>query len=480
MSNYFNAGLLQLYAKSKEDIILINQPKITFFKYAYKNNGLYYKDDIVLKDIMLKWNDNYYYKLHKDIQYMGPLWVKVTIPYSQLVSQTQTTTTITTNTSNINEMIYNNINTYLIIINDTILKYYLVPSIFFTTPYIKGLQYFKIDDINNIIQFSDINSYFNNIMEQNVMSDTMVHFYAFQPDKYNHDIIPLLLNETTPYNKLMLDYILSTKDNISNVFCKNLLTQNSFDYYITNLINNTLINNFQEIYKFDEMVDDYIMNNEINYYYNYYINSVPSIPSTLQNCDLDISLAFYNTVAISTSTSSVDTLLKQTINMNALLLQYLLINLNPTIHNIYTFYKKFTIIEYPVEYELILTSANIIDINSLNVPNLIIAYYPTYTIDITSLNLPFTLTSNMIFTTLDGKSVTYTFSQNISTLTVTDTIGNTITLIELPIIINTLNNTENIVTTDITNSDTNFNTEWLSNMILGMSNLNYNQNIKIL
>ena len=476
MSNYLEAGLLQLYAKSKEDIVLTIQPEITFFKYAYKNNGLYYKDDIILKDITLKWNDNYYYKLQKDIEYMGPMWLKVSIPYSQLVSKQETIVSSIMNTSNINEMIYNNINTYLIIINENTPKYYLVPLIFFTLPYIKGLQYFNINDITNIIQFSDINSYFNNILSQNVMGDTMINFYTFQPDKYNHDIIPLLYDQTTPYNKLMLDHILSNNDDICNIYCKNLLNQNSFDYYITNLINNILINNFQEIYKFDKLVYYYIMSNEIKYYYNYYINSVPSIPSNLINCDLDRALAYFNTVS---TTLSVDILLKQTINMNALLLQYILLTLNPSIHNIYTFYKKFSIIMYPTTYNVILTSANIVDVNDLKVPNLISAYYPNYTINISSLNLPFTLTNAMLFTTLDGKTATYADTNNISTLNITDTVGNTITLTELPIIIDNYNNTENIVTTDIIYNDTNSNTEWTTNMLNGMGSLDYNQNIEM-
>ena len=106
MDTYFSTGILQLFITGVEDDVLNSKPSVTYFKYAYKTSGLFYKDDYYIQDIMIKWNDTYYYKFSRDIEYLGPLWLKVTIPYFQIVENTTNIITTTTNSANINEIIY--------------------------------------------------------------------------------------------------------------------------------------------------------------------------------------------------------------------------------------------------------------------------------------------------------------------------------------------------------------------------------------
>ena len=84
-TKYLPAGLLQLYAKGQEDKLISGSPTITFFKTVIKSNGLFYKDEMILQNISIKWNDNYFLKIPKDTEYIGPLWLKVTIPYFQII-----------------------------------------------------------------------------------------------------------------------------------------------------------------------------------------------------------------------------------------------------------------------------------------------------------------------------------------------------------------------------------------------------------
>jgi len=86
MDLYLIPGLLQLYAKGVEDVMLTSNPTITFFKTCYKNYSFFYKEHVIIEDIMIKWNDNYLFKIPKDIQYLGPLYVKVTIPFFRIIN----------------------------------------------------------------------------------------------------------------------------------------------------------------------------------------------------------------------------------------------------------------------------------------------------------------------------------------------------------------------------------------------------------
>ena len=51
---------------------------------------------------------------------------------------------------------------------------------------------------------------------------------SFTPSEYSNHIIPLLLSQGHEYDKLALNIILNDK-----FYRKNLLTHNSFDFYIS-------------------------------------------------------------------------------------------------------------------------------------------------------------------------------------------------------------------------------------------------------
>lgn len=450
MQDISNAGLLQLNSKGIEDDVLTKNPDITYFKYAYKANEIFYKDNFVLEDIKIKWNDNYYFKIPKDIEYIGPIWVKITIPYFQISEKKSNYITTVVNNGNINEVIHDNYETFLVIINSI---YYLIPIIFLTSPDIK---YYLTE-----IKFNDIKQYFNNIANINISGDTFIKMLSFTPDEYNHHIIPMILNQGKAFDKLMLDKIINTP---LDVFCKNLLTQKSFDLYISKYIQDILINNYMDINKYDDLNTMYkIINMEIYYYYNYYLNKI-YINNPPIDLDLVRTLEYYN-LNSSDIVSSRDNLLKDTITINSLLLQLLLVNLNPINYNTYNFYKKYTVITYPILYDFVLYNEDIVDIDSTGDINLLNTYYPIYTLNIENIykRIEFKFETTMIFTTFDGYNIAYGFDNIVHKFTINDT--NKINLTELHITINTINNTENIINPTITNNDTNINTEWNNNMI---------------
>jgi hypothetical protein len=462
MPYYMNAGLLQLFSTGVEDEAILNKPTITFFKYAYIVNVLFYKDDYFLEDVPIKWNDFYYFKVQRDIELMGPMWLKVSIPYFQIVENVTKTTTTVTSTSNINEIIYDNHDTFLVIIDSS--YYYLIPNIFLTSP---GINYYLTE-----IKFSDIKQYFNNIATINIDGDTTIQLLVYTPDKYNNHIIPFLLNQGNQFDKLMLSIILSDKD----IYRKNLLTQNSFDLYTENQISDILITNFMAINKFTNNFYYSIYNimiPEVEYYYQYHLNNI-----TDSSINYDLYRAYNYSLTTSLSVST-DQFLKDTVTLNSLILQFFLLNINPSIYNTYNFYKKFscTVYQYPVVYELSLLSSDIIDYNNIGATNLINAYYPKYYVNITAINnrLPFILSIDMIITTVEGYTLTYSIENKNNIFTIAAT--NTINLLELPILIQT-GYTENFVDNAIINTDSNINTEWASNQIKSLTNLQNHTNIQ--
>ena len=457
MSNYLTPGLLQLYSKGIEDLNITDEPSITFFKYAYKNIGLFYKDDTIVENIKIKWNDNYFFKIPNDINYLGPMWLKVTIPNFQTIESTTTSTTTVTNNGLLNEIIYDGQSSYLIIINSAVgLLYYLIPITFFSSQ-------FKLQLIE--LNFNDIKQYFNSITVNSIMNDTTIQMAVFSnnnPTYTCNDIIPLLYSQTSSFTQLILHYLVNSDEySLIPIYSKNLLTQSSFDIYIKNLINNILIKEYNDINKFDSIppLDYDVINQEIDYYYNHYLNNIP--PDTTQaKLDLGKTLVYCNDNINIIDTSTV---LKSTINTNALILQSILLNLNPASPNNFTFYKKFTVLKDTSHVTITLNQSNIIDVNNTFSTNLVARYYPTYTVNVTLFNLPFDLASTMTFVTLDGKIAQYTITNNISQITITDTPNSTTVLTSLPIIVSTNNNTKNVINNNINNTDTNINTEWANN-----------------
>jgi hypothetical protein len=379
IENYYNPSFMQIYINKNENEFFSKDPQITFFKKTYIAPEIFIKDEISLKSIPMKWDDTTFMKIPKDIHLLGKIWLTVNIPYFQLVQNVITNTTTTTNNANVNEMIFDNYLTYLIIYNDI---YYLIPLIFLQLPDLH-YNYFKL-------KFGDVSKYFISLAGLNINTNTDIIFFSFNMNvnedtidgyKYSHDIIPVLLNLSSTYDKLTLDKLINGKDR----YKVNLLTQNSFDKYITKTIEDNIINQYQNISKFDSTID--------SSYYNFMALEFDVLynnnPSTV--ADTYLIEEYINTNNINT-VDEIDTIKQNTITKTSLVLEYIITDLNPSFEKTYTFYKKYAVIKNDSLYNITLTDANLTS-------GTIIGDYPIYTVNITSLNLPFTLNTNMIFKT---------------------------------------------------------------------------------
>ena len=67
MASYATPVVMQLYMNGNEDEYLTKNPNITFFKKTYVNPEIFIKDEMVLKDIPMKWNDTTFIKIPRDI-----------------------------------------------------------------------------------------------------------------------------------------------------------------------------------------------------------------------------------------------------------------------------------------------------------------------------------------------------------------------------------------------------------------------------
>ncbi len=460
MAEYATPAVMQLYMNSQEDEYLTNNPNITFFKKTYVNPEIFIKDEMVFKDIPMKWDDTTFVKIPRDIHLLGNIWATVNIPYFQILEKITSTSTTTTNNANLNEMIYDNYLTYLVYYNGT---YYLIPVIFYEFP----------DLLFNIfkLKFAEIKEYFNYLTQINIItegSDTDIIMFSFNMNNYYaHDIIPTLLNLSNTYDKLSLNTVLNGKDR----YKQNLLTQNSYDNYITNIIENEVINQYQNISKFDSIIDSSnynFMNIEFDVLFN---------NGTSTTSDVYLVNEYINTSNIST-VNTIDTISQDTITKTSLVLEYIITDLNPSFEKTYTFYKKYATILAPSIYNFTLINANIIDIDTLG-GNLIQQYYPNYAVDLSTLNLPFTLTTNMIITTADGLIVTYIVEGGYDKLKISDSSSTTI-LDKIKMTINTNNNTLNDVNINLDYNDTNKNNEWNNNLLINLGKLDYNNQLEVL
>ncbi len=456
MASYATPAVMQLYMNnSQEDEYLTKNPNITFFKKTYVNPEIFIKDEMAFKDIPMKWNDTTFIKIPKDIHLLGNIWATVNIPYFQILEKTSSTTTTTTNNAAINEMIYDNYLTYLVYHDN---KYYLIPIIFYQFP----------DLLFNIftLKFIEIKEYFNYLTQININDDTDIIMYSFNMNGfYAHDIIPTLLNLSNTYDKLSLNTVLNGKDR----YKQNLLCQNSYDNYITNIIENEVINQYQNISKFDSIID--------SSYYNFMSVEFDVLFNNGTSTTSDVYLVnqYINTSGIST-VNTIDTISKDTITKTSLVLEYIVTDLNPSFEKTYTFYKKYATILTPSIYNFTLFSYNIIDVDSLG-GNLIQQYYPNYAV---SLNfLPFTLTTNMTITTVDGLTVTYIVEGGYDKLKISD--SSTVTILDnIKMIINTNNNTLNDININLDYVDTNKNNEWTDNLLINLGKLDYNNQLEVL
>jgi hypothetical protein len=321
MESYMPASFIQLSYNNVDNDLLTKDPQITFFKKVYMKQEPFIKDEICVQDFPLSWNDTSYFKFPRDINFLGRLWVKVKIPYFQIVENIKSTTTTVTNNAGLNEMLFDNINTYLTIYED---EYYLIPEVFFQLPNI-NYNHFKI-------KFYDIKKYLPTLTNINISDDTDIILFSFNMNNfYSHDIIPLLLNTSADYKKITLNKLINGKDR----YKKNMLTQNSLDYYLANLIENKVINNYQNIKKFDESFESSyfnFMSTEFNVLFN---NKVIT--------DSDIYKSTINYIDVTSISDKPFVIKENTILYNAAILQFLLNSVNPNDINTFTFYKKYAV-----------------------------------------------------------------------------------------------------------------------------------------
>ncbi len=454
IQEYLTTADLQILVNRDEHLYLNLDPSstITYFKKMYIAPEIFIKDEIALKNIGMKWNETTFVKIPKDIHLLGKVWLKVQIPYFQMLEKLTTTTTSTTNDANVNEMIYDNNETYLIIYSN---KYYLIPDLFLELP---DLSYNEFK-----FKFSELKKYFIDLASANISDDTNIIFYSFNMNNfYVHDIIPTVLNLTDNFDKLTLNKLLNGKDR----YKQNLLTQNSFDNYITKIVEDEIINDYQNIQKFDSTIDSSyynFMSNEFDVLYNYKNDPISDV-YLVEN--------YINTFNVDT-VDSIDKIKQNTITKTSLVYEYIITDLNPSFEKTFNFYKKIATITTDSIYSLTLTDANLLGGETIT------GDYPIYTVDISSLNLPFTLTTDMIITTANDLSVTYTIVGTDNIFTVNDT-STTTSLDKLKLIINTNNNTLNEPNINVTFPDTNSNSEWTDNLLINLGKLDYNKQLEIL
>ncbi len=433
---------MQLYINNNENEFFTEQPDITFFKKIYHSQDVFIKDEMVLKDVPVNWDDSYYLKIPRDVHMLGKIWVNVTIPYFQIIKNSTKKDTVITNNANLNELLYDNHNTYLINYNNL---WYLIPDIFLQLP---NLMYTTMQ-----LHFNQIKDYFIPLTGVNLNNDTYIILFSFNVNNYYaSDIIPLMLNMAPSYDKVILDIIMNSNER----YKKNMLTQNSFDNYLANKVENMLINNYQNIKKYDQSIDSElfnIMSTEFNALYNNRNLPDSDIAKTQNYINSNINL-----------TDSVMTIKENTITDNSLVLKMIISMMNPSSINTYQFYKKYAVFKIDSFYNFSLIDSNLVS-------GTIISSFPTYTVNIASLNLPFTFNESMIFKTDDNRNIIFT-SPNIFTIISTET---TTTLSKINIIVNTKNDTYNTVNTSAQFNDANKNNEWSNNLLNYMEQLNYNE-----
>lgn len=443
---------LQIKSMINDYIYLSLETKdnLTYFKTSYFIPDVFIKDEMCMKNIGMKWNETSIIKIPKDIHLLGKIWLTVNIPYFQIIEKLTSTTQTTTNNATINQMIFDNHTTYLIIYNNI---NYLIPDLF--------LKYPELNYASFQFKFNQVKEYFIDLTGVNIEDDTNIIFFSFNMNGYySHDIIPTLLNLVDSYDKLTLQKLLNNYD----AYKMNLLTQNSFDNYITKIVEDDLINEYQNINKFDTTIDSSyynFMGTEFGVLYN---NKI------VNNSDVTLVNNYIINNSINT-VNSIDTISQDAIIKTPLVYEYLITNLNPSFEQTYTFYKKITTIATDSIYEYTLTDADL-DSGTIN------SDYPTYILDMTAFVLPFTLTTSMTITTIDNIPVTYTILGTTHTLTIDDSAPTILDNIKL--VINTNNNTLNDPNINVKYPDVNSNSEWTDNLLINLSKLDYNKQLEVL
>lgn len=468
MINIMNSSLIQLQARGGIDDNYIGLDK-TFFKNDFNLPMKFYKQYDSEKSQIIKFDDSLNIDLNYKHHYLQENYIKVKIPYFQMFKN-KTTVSSTTDDYIINKIIYDNHDTFLFIINS---KFYLIPEFLLKSNLSYGIEK---------IEFSKIKEYFNSTLEYYISDSEYIYFASFEKIDFITDLIPLFLTFNDIYNKHYLQLI---NNNMTNKQLNtSLLTSTTFNKYLENIIKNNMFHNYQNFNHYDNLTKYYdIITDEVKYFIEHYINNKPI---TDYSFDAYKANEYYNT---HNYTYDLNTYIEDTIKKNSLILHYILNNLYSSTLNTFTFYKKYITSTVNYEYEVVLVNSDINDINSLG-GNLISRYYPKYTLKLeTDLRseyynlpvlfkrLPFNFDTNMSFRTINNKSAVYQISNDVYTLTFSDSSTYEETNITLLV---TTDNTKNEATIDTIVSDNNVNTEFVNNITTNLSYLDYNFNINMI
>jgi hypothetical protein len=521
-----NSTLLQLISRGGIDTEIIGKDKILFKKEFNVNKPLY-KQYSSNKEITKKWGNELNINLNNGVNFISENFIKVKIPYFQMF-KTSETQTIEIDNFLINKILYDNHDTYLIIVNkDNNIYYYLIPIFILDSK----LNY----NIENV-EFSDIKEYFDESISYHLDDTTKISFIDFNGIDFIHNMVPLILTFGNNYDRYYIDFLINNQEN--SQLNKSLLLPKSYNKYLGNLIDNKLFTDYQNLNHYDTLTEYYnILSDEVKYFFKNFINnenitineSKTNIPSSFninskeslnnleielkelnliknKNENINFTSSYNNNLIDSISTSTMDSFvalmnyfeknieddllnyLKDSIIKNPLIIQYFLKNIYPTLDYSFLFFKKYYTLPNIYQYEYTIVDEDIDDLNELST-NLVKNYYPVYILvnetDSTSIyygkpklfsKIPFQFDTTMVFKTFTNKNISLNITNGVYTLSVDDT-GNLNTN-ELKIYITT-DNTKNEPNIDNVVSDTNIINEWTDNIKINMEKLNYDLNLEI-
>ena len=253
-------GLIQLISRGIEDSKFTVDPEITYFKYAYKSIGLFYKNENSLNNINVNWNTPYIFNVKKDIDLLGEMYVKVKIPYFQLKEINVVESDNSISNDIITKVLYDSYDTFLFIYNyNNEITYYLIPSFLLNNSFSKYST--------NIIKFSEISNFFHQVLVDSLPMDTNINFLSFTNMEFTSEIIPIILKFGNILDQYYINEISESNDFQMNT---NLLNQNSYDNYLSSKVKDLLFKKFQFNFQFDNLYEFRdILSDELIFYYDY-------------------------------------------------------------------------------------------------------------------------------------------------------------------------------------------------------------------
>ena len=318
-------GLIQLLTAGSEDIPLIGNPEVTFFKTVYRQYNNFSIEQVTKYIGQKNFNTENSFKIDKVVDLLGDLQFVIDIPQFSLNVKKQKTIT-TTDKINVNELsvIYSDITTYLLYssIDD---MYVLVPKTFFNLS--------SNDNMYNIIT--------GNILQANLLDSSYISI-----QDYGYNIKIMVLNESQ-LNQL----IPAMRLHINAWYEKwlQLFDSNNIKYFLGMTTMLSLVTNYSsELYNILYTYYTYYNVFDVNKKYLNFSNEIENyykLKTTKENnpiYDTDFALNWalkYN--------YNIETYKLNSLKYNALFYLFLLQNIYPTndINNSknFTFWKKYSL-----------------------------------------------------------------------------------------------------------------------------------------